>query len=364
MFALTWDASREAPWITSGNRLANQLQREITMSYANTLRACFVGAGKRALEHAEIMSKLPDRVLMVGVQDPSCSTNTEAWCKSYGLPMYCDLDRMLREQCPDFAVVCAPHDQHLDIVRVLALHGVHGFKEKPLGRSLDEGRRMLRLAEDAGIVLSVTMQRRFLSTYRRLHSELKALKEPRLMRGEYTIVTTEPASGWRGSRKRAGGGCLLDMGYHTIDCVVWNFGLPDMISASYDDPRHDDDIENEAVVNLSYSSGLTGELFISRCASAKSEYLRVIGADETLEAQRAFVTRNRHGKDASAEVLERGASDWTEAMVAQLVHFLEVIGGRATNHASAHSHLEHMAFVEACYLSKANGRPVNPKSLI
>ena len=50
---------------------------------------------------------------------------------------------------------------------------------------------------------------------------------------KYTLFVDNLHEGWRGQRDSAGGGCIIDMGYHMIDMVIWYFGLPDNLHAEF-----------------------------------------------------------------------------------------------------------------------------------
>jgi predicted dehydrogenase len=52
---------------------------------------------------------------------------------------------------------------------------------------------------------------------------------PFFVDAQYILAVDDPAAGWRGRSDLAGGGCLVDMGYHVIDLLLWYFGLPDRI---------------------------------------------------------------------------------------------------------------------------------------
>ncbi|MGW2540182.1 Gfo/Idh/MocA family protein [Kitasatospora sp. NPDC001574] len=58
---------------------------------------------------------------------------------------------------------------------------------------------------------------------------LDQIGTPFLIDGQYTFHTDDPGAGWRGDVSQAGGGCIIDMGYHIVDLLLWYFGMPNRI---------------------------------------------------------------------------------------------------------------------------------------
>ncbi|MGH8933230.1 MAG: Gfo/Idh/MocA family protein [Egibacteraceae bacterium] len=79
----------------------------------------------------------------------------------------------------------------------------------------------------------VTLQRRFNPIYTTFCQLYDQIGRPFVLDAEYTVYTDDPASGWRGDVSLAGGGCIIDMGYHMIDMLLWYFGLPDRVLAGF-----------------------------------------------------------------------------------------------------------------------------------
>src|SRR5436309_2169146 len=118
------------------------------------------------------------------------------------------------------ALVCTPHDRHLDDVLQALAAGRHVLVEKPLARTLDEADRMIDAAARAGRVLMTAENFRFMPAFRWVRCALDArlLGEPR----ELHLI----ARGWRrhaGWRltSDAGGGALIDGGIHYVHALRW-----------------------------------------------------------------------------------------------------------------------------------------------
>jgi predicted dehydrogenase len=196
-----------------------------------TLRVGLIGSGFVAKFHVEALVAVR-HVTVAGIHSPN-AVHREALarrvneldlgpCKSFA-----SIEAMLVSGAVDAVWILAPNDTRLAImgeIHRLVKSGraklVGIACEKPLARTLAEGREMLRLAEDA----------------RLLHGYLEnQLFAPAIMRGKdilwrravpsagrpYLARAAEEHSGphmpwfWRGAQQ--GGGTLLDMGCHSIE---------------------------------------------------------------------------------------------------------------------------------------------------
>ncbi|MEV4731943.1 Gfo/Idh/MocA family oxidoreductase [Saccharopolyspora sp. NPDC049426] len=284
--------------------------------------------------------------------------------REYTVPSYRDAAAMFAEQNLDFVVVAVPHHAGAPIIRTAAEHGVHVLKEKPLATSLPEARALAACCAEAGIEVMVTMQRRFNPIYAAFDDLAERIGRLYHLQATYTL-SVDPAEGWRGHTRLAGGGCLLDMGYHVVDMLLWYFGMPSQVLAHCSAtarPEYDYDAEDTATLTLGYNSGMVGTVLLSRCMAPKTEILRVTGTDGAVQLERGQIRRlDRTG--TVVESLTREQS-WPTAAVAQVNHFCRVLAGTRANTAGPESHLAHAALIHAAYTSAAEGRFIDPRKVM
>lgn len=72
-----------------------------------------------------------------------------------------DLDQLADADRPDILHVCTPTGTHARLIEHAALRGIHVFAEKPLAEDVRETRRLLGLADSAGIKLCPVHQYAF-----------------------------------------------------------------------------------------------------------------------------------------------------------------------------------------------------------
>lgn len=327
-------------------------------------RTVVIGLGGQALE--DHLPGLADcqfaRLVAVCDTDPA---KVAACAAIRQVPGYTDLQLLLDEVRPDFAIVAVPHHAGRGVIEACAGAGVHVMKEKPFATTPSEAAGLVSLCDKAGIELMVTVQRRFHPVYTATLQLLEQIGTPYLVEGRYTFHCADPTAGWRGRAKLAGGGCLVDMGYHLIDLLIWYLGLPDRLLADTStaaSPEADYDAEDTALVHLAYDSGLYGSLLISRSAGPKTERLTVTGPRGAVVVERGRV-RRLAPDGQQIESLTREPA-WPAAAAAQIDCFCRVLDGHRPNPSGPAAHLAHVAFLAAAYASQASACPADPKEYL
>lgn len=327
------------------------------------LRAGVVGLGKQALDDHVPGLAGADGAELVAVCDENPTVAAEQH-KRLGVPAYTDPGAMLDAENLDFVVATVPHDAGRTVIATAAEHHVHVLKEKPFATSLGEARDLANLCREAGIEVMVTLQRRFNPIYTSFLQLADQIGTPFVVDAHYTLHVADPSDGWRGQSRRAGGGCVIDMGYHLIDMILWYFGLPDRITADLSARARPDrsyDTEDTALIHFSYDGGLYGSLLLSRFIGPKHEQIRLVGSRGIVELERGRLRRLTN----SGEVIESLSryQAWPSAATCQIEHFCRVIEGLRPNLSGPEQNLAHLQFIAACYASAASGAPVAPKEL-
>ncbi|MDP3992972.1 MAG: Gfo/Idh/MocA family oxidoreductase [bacterium] len=327
------------------------------------LNVAVIGLGHQAIEDHIPAVLLSRDVKLVAVVDVD-SRALAGFKKSHPeVKCYKTVEGMLKNSQVDFAIVCTPHIDHFSVCKLLLEKGVHILKEKPLAASYEEAVLLAGIARKHKRELAVTLQRRFNPIYSTFPQLLRGIGKVFLIEGTYTFFTDTPGEGWRGKKKTAGGGCLIDMGYHMIDLLIWYFGLPDSVIACASCLGQENklyDAEDTVRVTFKYrQTGMNGSILISRSISPKQESLIAFGTRGQVRMERGLIERFDE-KGQLIESLKR-ENNWPSAALDQLNYFVKVVKGEAINLTSAEAHLDHMAFVESAYLSITRNGYVDPQ---
>jgi predicted dehydrogenase len=335
------------------------------------LRTVVVGLGKQSSDdHLPAIMQSPNFEL-VGVCDTDQKKLDDVRTQ-YCVPGYSNLNELINTQDFQVALVSIPHHAYLNVISTLVAARKHIIKEKPFATSIAEARQLLQILGGGSVYLGVTVQRRFNPIYRTFQQLKRYIGKIYSIEGAYTMNIAALDTGWRASKDLSGGGALVDMGYHFVDLLIWYFGMPTTVTARMTSGNRVDqkyDVEDTAHLLFDYYSEnqydkkLVGNFVISRAYPNKQEYVRVFGTGGVVEVSRGLIRRfDTNGKEI--ERLERQGG-WPSAAVEQLDHFAERIcqftPGTLPDYAE---HLQHVAIIEAAYVSDHSGTSCRPCDLL
>lgn len=353
-----------APCVTRSALESSWRTAKLASQRRAVLRAGVVGLGHQAVDDhlPGLLASSAAELVAVCDENPMIVAEQK---QRYQVPGYTDFRAMLNTEQLDFVIVCVPHDVGRSVIEAAAEHRVHVLKEKPFATTLAEAIDLVDLCQQSGIQLMVTLQRRFNPIYSSFTQLADQIGAPFLVDARYTVHVDDPSEGWRGVTAKAGGGCVIDMGYHLIDLILWYFGLPDSVSADLSVSARPDrsyDAEDTALVHFSYDRGLYGCLLLSRFVGPKTEEIRLIGSGGIVHLERGCIRRLTNG----GEVIEslRREQAWPSAAACQIDYFARVIDGSRPNLSTPADNLAHMAFIAACYEAARTRTPINPQELL
>lgn len=301
------------------------------MLYDNNerLNVAMIGLGKQAQQnHLPAITRSLNFEL-IAVCDPD-REKTKAIGKQYNVPDYTDLNALIDGEEFQVAMVSIPHNAYLETIENLAEAGKHIIKEKPFATDTTEARRILKLV-DRKVYLGVTLQRRFNPIYRIFHYFKEDIGKIYTIKGSHTMNIASLDKGWRAHKELAGGGALVDMGYHFVDLLIWYFDMPTSVTARTtrgNRPNQQYDVEDTVHLLFDYhfespAKKLIVSFFISRVGTEKQEYIKALGTDGVVEISRDLIRLLNHNGDEIKRVEHR--DKWCSATVEQLDHFAEEI---------------------------------------
>ena len=344
---------------------------------AERFRVALIGAGGFGRNMLRALCDCP-LVELVGVSDLDASAASSASAEA-GCPVYIDHRRLLVETRPAGAFLTVPPAPSAELVRLASHCGSHVWKESPLARNLHEAVSLCRLTESAGRRFVIGTQRRFMGGYRRGKELLGRLGKVYLVQAHY-LFNLGAVLGWRGD-KAAGGGALINLGYHVFDLVVWLMGLPETVyavagtrqplggsqgrpagsPAGVDQPVYD--TEDTVSVAFRYTDKAAAVITVSRCFDPVSEGLLVYGEGGSLSVgPDRCLLRDRDG--AAIETFQ--ADERPAAVFAREVEaFVRASAGSVSGYpCSGWENLLTMAAIEAAYLSDRTHQPESPAALL
>ncbi|MBL7134017.1 MAG: Gfo/Idh/MocA family oxidoreductase [Phycisphaerae bacterium] len=327
------------------------------------------GVGRATLE--ALLSS--DVVRVVGLGDRDRLTAERAG-EDFNVPAFTDNRRLIIEAAPAAVYLAVPPAAAPDIVAACAKHGLHVWKELPLARNLREGAAMVHRMDAAGLKFAVGTQRRFTTSYGRASQLCGRLGRVFLARAHY-LFNWGGELDWRGDKASAGGGALLELGYHAVDLLVWLLGLPETVFCHCaganrpqlprggKEPQPPYDTDDTAATLLQYADECVASIVTSRSSGPVSEELSLHGRDGSLTANSETCTL----RDPDGNVLNRVADESApiELFRRQGEAFARsVLADAGKYQCSARENLLNLAVIDAMYLSDRTRQPENPSRLL
>ncbi|MFW6062028.1 MAG: Gfo/Idh/MocA family protein [Planctomycetota bacterium] len=330
------------------------------------------GFGRWTLQALHALARVGE-VELVGLSDRAPRIAAEAG-QEMGVPHFSDNRSLLAETRPEIAFVAVPPMVAPDVIALCAERGVHVWKELPLARNLDEAAAIVRRMEDASLKLAVGTQWRFAAGYRRARELLDALGEVFLARAHY-LFNWGPMLTWRGDRSSAGGGALLELGYHAVDLLLWLLGVPEEVyGVSAGNNRPDClgpqgqplppyDTDDTAAAVLRFTGGRMASMVTSRFSGPVSEGLWLHGRGGSLAAKSETCLL----RDPNGTILEdyRGEPRPLDTFQRQAAAFVHAVRSGTERYAcSGRENLLNVAVIDALYLANRTSQPEKPLDLL
>jgi len=317
------------------------------------IRLGLIGLNNQGKEHLQgaLLSK---RVQIVALCDRDPET-LEKGCAILGdVATYTSHSEFLAHPQLEGIILALPHQVYEDIWDDVVAVGVPLLKEKPLGRTLSEAQSFLSRARANAVPIVTAIQRRMHPTY----VNLKECLEGQTINAVTAMLHLgfDPAKkpdNWRGDPVRAGGGALLDSGYHMIDLVHYLIGSFEVIHANlwvHEAPALSTMLETDATL-----MGRVGSTWVrveSRVGGRpdpdrKGKFLKQERVE--VETCRGIYTASRDAISLNGEEIWTSDRSWDQSMCLQLDHFEDRIQEDSFDDADVWDQVPVMRVIEQAY---------------
>ncbi|WP_405793839.1 Gfo/Idh/MocA family protein [Streptomyces sp. NBC_01506] len=190
------------------------------MNAPGPVRVAVVGLGWAAREIW--LRRLHDHPAfeVVAVIDPNAAARGAARVRYPGIAVLGTAGE-LDPSTLDLAVVAVPNHLHGEVAEGLLKHGLAVFVEKPVCLTSAEARRLAEAERAGGGVLLAGSAARLRADVRALYAAVRDIGPIRHIEASWVRARGVPAAGgWFTHRELAGGGALLDLGWHLFDVAA------------------------------------------------------------------------------------------------------------------------------------------------
>lgn len=159
-------------------------------------------------------------------------------------------------------ILTTPNSAHRSGAEAAAAAGKHVFVEKPISNTIEDARAMIDACEAAGVVLAVGHSYRRHGALRHLRQMIEAGELGRVSLAEGVFsndngLRLKPGL-WRSDPEEIPGGCLMQIGIHQIDNLLYLLGGVSEVSAYFSRLETEPDVEDVTAVLMRFDSGAVG----------------------------------------------------------------------------------------------------------
>ena len=258
------------------------------------LRGAFLGAGNVAV-NGHLPGWLARRdSAIVAAADPSPAFRDALLEKIPGLRWYDSAEALLSRETLDFADIAAPPAMHVGLAAAALTKGLHVLCEKPLVLSPAELPPLAELAREKNRVLAAVHNWRHAPIVKAATDlvsqgaigEVRAVRWETLRERPAAAAGGEAGKNWRMDPAIAGGGVLVDHGWHALYVVCdWLPEAPRRVSARLSTRRHREwPVEDTAEVSVE-TARVRAEVLLTWAASERRNRAWIEGTRGTIRLE-------------------------------------------------------------------------------
>jgi predicted dehydrogenase len=217
----------------------------------------------------------------------ACYTRSDdkraAFAAKYGCRQAASYEDILADASIEAIINTTPNGVHLATTRMAADAGKHVFLDKPIANTVQEGREIARVCDEAGVVLALGYQRRRENHFRWIKAEIDAGRFGRLVQAECNISRDRlgkiDLSSWRYQAAGMPGGVMLQIGIHYVDVLEMLMGPVERVSGMAAQLVLPGDNPDVASLMLEHESGAISNLTASYASASEYYMMNIYGKD-------------------------------------------------------------------------------------
>jgi len=335
------------------------------------IRIAIVGCGRISKNHFGSLEKHADDIELIAVCDTNAETLSDH-AEQYKVPGYRNLEEMLKGEQLDLVALCTPSGIHTDQAVVASQYGVHVMTEKPMATRWQDGVRMVRACDSAGVRLFVVKQNRRNSTLQLLKRAVEEKRFGKIHMVHLNVFWTRPQeyydqAKWRGTWE-FDGGAFMNQASHYIDLLDWIIGPVDKVQAMMSTTR-DIEVEDTGVMNVRWRNGALGSMSVTMLTYPKNMEgsITILGEKGTVRIGGVAVNDIQHWEfDESCDYDEQiKSANYETTSVYGFGHPLyyknvvDVMRGDAEPETDGREGLKSLEMLIAAYLSARDGKTIS-----
>lgn len=234
------------------------------------MKTGIIGVGSMGKNHARVNSEMG---VLAGIAD-SNEAVARPLAERFGVEYFSDYRDMLASV--DAITVATPTVTHFQIAMDAIQAGNHVLVEKPICPTLDESEKLVKAAEEAGIILAVGQIERHNPVVKFARESIEQGKF-----GDIVSISARRVSTFPGRISDVG--VLLDLGIHDIDVIRYLAQSPVKTVYALGGKRQNDKFEDHANILLEFENGILGFVEVNWLTPMKVRKLSITGLKNYVE---------------------------------------------------------------------------------
>jgi len=199
------------------NSLPKSILTGLDPRFAAALRSCYEERDNNLMRRLTNYRRLRNAALdaLYGLKDAYVPPKIRN--PSY-IPELADVPSESVKAC----IINTPNDQHVDLGELAIHKRLHVYAERPINPWQASLGDLVKAANSKGVLLYNGVQRRLEDTFRYIFQVVwNRIQFERLREIKIVLESGRRLSGWRVNGHQAGGGIVMDEGYHLLDAAAW-----------------------------------------------------------------------------------------------------------------------------------------------
>lgn len=335
------------------------------------IRLAIVGCGRISRNHFGSIEKHADSIELAAVCDTDPRVLAEHVGK-YKVTGYAELEDMLQAEQLDLIALCTPSGIHPAQAMLAARHGVNVMTEKPMATRWQDGVRMVKACDEAGVRLFVVKQNRRNTTLQLLKRAIEEKRFGRIHMVHLNVFWTRPQSyydqaKWRGTWE-FDGGAFMNQASHYVDLLDWLIGPVDKVQAMMSTER-DIEVEDTGVLNVRWRNGALGSMSITMLTYPKNleGSITILGEKGTVRIGGVAVNdiqlwQFEESRDYDAQIKTANYETTSVYGFGHPLYYknvVDVLRGEAEPETDGREGLKSLELLIAAYLSARDGKTIS-----
>jgi UDP-N-acetyl-2-amino-2-deoxyglucuronate dehydrogenase len=336
------------------------------------IKIAVVGCGRISANHFNAILQYQDDLELVAICEKQKTRLLELQNK-YQVPGYTNLEDLLKASDADVIILCTPSGLHAEQACLVAAYNKHVVTEKPMATRWQDGIRMVKACDKAGVHLFVVKQNRHNKTIAALKKAIDSGRFGRIYLVTSNVFWTRPQSyyaqdSWRGTWE-FDGGAFMNQASHYVDLLDWLIGPVESIQSMMATLARNIEVEDTGVLNIRWRSGALGSMSVTMLTYNKNleGSISILGETGTVRLGGPALNEIQHWQfsddlDKPEDISQLNyevSSVYGSGHAAYYENVIKVFRGEAVPQTDGREGLRSLELLVSAYLAKKEGKTVH-----